>query len=305
MGAVRKIGKVWKSKPTVEGAGVNLKRAFGPEHVPQFDPFLLLDDFHSDDPEDYLPGFPWHPHRGIETITYVYDGRVEHGDSMGNEGVIEPGDVQWMTAGSGVVHQEMPKGGEDGLMWGSQLWANLPASHKMMPPRYRGITADEIPEVELEGGVTVKVVCGEVNGAQGPVRDVMVEPEYLDVAMPAGGEFRHAIPRGHTAFAYVIDGGAYFDPDRDAYAHEVVGRNYFDLERSCACGAESLVLYEDGDEVAVATEDSPARFLLVSGRPIGEPIAWQGPIVMNTQEELRTAFEEYEAGALVRDDRRQ
>jgi hypothetical protein len=209
-----------------------------------------------------------------------------------------------MTAGSGVIHQEMPKGDANGLMWGSQLWANLPASHKMIPPRYREITSREIPEVSLGEGIKVKVVCGEVEGERGPVRDVVVEPEYLDVTVPAGIEFTHAIAGGHTAFAYVIDGEAYFDPERDAYAHEVVGSSYFDLERRCLCGPESLVLYEDGEEVVVAAGEVPVRFLLVSGKPIGEPVAWQGPIVMNTREELRIAFEEYEAGTLVREDRR-
>ncbi len=300
MGSVRKIAKVWKSKPTVEGAGVHLKRAFGYNEVPLFDPFLLLDDFHSDEPDHYLKGFPWHPHRGIETITYMLEGRVEHGDSMGNSGVIEPGDVQWMTAGGGIVHQEMPKGSESGMMWGLQLWANLPASHKMMDPRYRGLTATQIPEVSVEGGVTVKVVCGEVEGVKGPVQDVVVEPEYLDVSVPAGATFTHAVPRGHNVFAYVLDGEAYFDPERDAFAHQAVGANYFDFPPRCVCGAEHLLLYGDGDEVSVATREKPVRFLLVSGRPIGEPVAWYGPIVMNTQEELRVAFEEYENGTFLK-----
>lgn len=299
MGSVRKIAKVWKSKPTIEGAGVHLKRAFGPDEVPRFDPFLLLDDFHSDEPDHYLKGFPLHPHRGIETITYMLEGRVEHGDSMGNSGVIEPGDVQWMTAGGGIVHQEMPKGSESGMMWGLQLWANLPAAHKMMEPRYRGLTAAQIPEVSVEGGITVKVVCGEVEGVKGPVQDVVVEPEYLDVSMPAGATFTHAVPRGHNVFAYVLDGEAYFDPERDAFAHRAVGANYFDFPPRCVCSAEHLLLYEDGDEVAVETREQSVRFLLVSGRPIGEPVAWYGPIVMNTQQELRTAFKQYEDGTFL------
>lgn len=300
MKAVRRISKVWKSKPTIEGAGVHLKRAFGYYQVPLFDPFLLLDDFHSNNPVEYLKGFPWHPHRGIETITYVLHGRVEHGDSMGNKGVISSGDVQWMTAGSGIIHQEMPKGDDDGLMWGFQLWANLPASHKMMDPRYRGLVSAEIPETTLKGDIRVKVICGEVEGVVGAVRDVVIEPEYLDVVVPPDTVFTHPVKRGHTAFAYVTEGEGYFDPERNAYAHEVVGENYFDFQRSCACGAESLVLYGDGDEVIVSSQEKPVRFLLVSGQPIGEPVAWYGPIVMNSQEELRVAFEEYERGTFIR-----
>lgn len=300
MQSVRKISKVWKSKPVIEGAGVHLKRAFGYHEVPLFDPFLMLDDFHSNYPPHYVQGFPWHPHRGIETITYVLHGRVEHGDSMGNEGVIASGDVQWMTAGSGVIHQEMPKGDNDGLMWGFQLWANLPASRKMMGPRYRGIVRKEIPEVTLEGGIRVKIVCGEVGGVKGPVQDVVVSPTYLDVTVPPETTFAHPATLGHRVFAYVVDGEGYFDPDRDAYAHEVAGDNYFDMKRQCACSAENIVLYEDGTEVAVTTRDRPVRFLLISGRPIGEPVAWYGPIVMNTQEELRIAFEEYEKGTFIK-----
>ncbi len=300
MNSVRTISKVWKSKPTTEGAGVHLKRAFGYYQVPQFDPFLMLDDFHSDNPEDYLKGFPWHPHRGIETITYVLHGKVEHGDSMGNKGIISSGDVQWMTAGSGIIHQEMPKGREDGLMWGFQLWANLPASHKMMPPRYQGLVASEIPEATLKGNVRVKVICGEVDGVKGSVRDVVIDPEYLDVTMPPETTFVHPIKRGHTAFAYVVEGEAYFDPERNAYAHEVVGANYFDMQRKCTCCAENLLLYGDGDQVEITTQDKPARFLLVSGMPIGEPVAWYGPIVMNTKEELQIAFDEYEKGTFIK-----
>ncbi len=300
MNSIRRIAKVWTSRPTIEGAGVHLKRAFGYYQVPLLDPFLLLDDFHSDDPAQYLPGFPWHPHRGIETITYILQGRVEHGDSMGNKGVIESGDIQWMTAGGGIIHQEMPKGSEDGLMWGSQLWANLPASHKMMEPRYRGITGGEIPEVTMAGNVRVKIICGNIAGVQGPVRDVVVDPEYLDVSVPPQTVFTHPIKQGYTAFAYIIEGEGYFDPERNAFAHEVVGVNYFDMERRCACGIENLVLYGDGDEVVVTTHMHPVRFLLVSGKPIGEPVAWYGPIVMNTREELRIAFEEYEKGTFIR-----
>jgi redox-sensitive bicupin YhaK (pirin superfamily) len=260
----------------------------------------MLDDFHSDRPADYLKGFPWHPHRGIETITYVIHGRVEHGDSMGNEGTIATGDVQWMTAGSGIIHQEMPRGDDKGLMWGFQFWANLPASQKMMAPRYRGIVSGEIPEVTLEGGVRAKVICGEVEGVKGPVRDVVVDPAYLDITVPPETTFRHPIRRGHKVFAYVVNGEGYFDPERNPFAHEVVGDNYFDMKRKCVCGAESLILYDDGDEVEITAQEIPVRFLLVSGKPIGEPVAWYGPIVMNTQEELRIAFEEYEKGTFIK-----
>jgi hypothetical protein len=297
---MRKISKVWQSKPTVEGAGVHLKRAFGYNQVPLFDPFLMLDDFHSSTPADYLKGFPWHPHRGIETITYVLHGRVEHGDSLGTRGVIESGDVQWMTAGSGIIHQEMPKGDDTGLMWGFQFWANLPASHKMMDPRYRGIAAAEIPEVALKGGVRARVICGAIGGVKGPVGEVIIDPTYLDVTVPPGTTFTHPIKRGHKAFAYVVEGEGFFDAERNAFAHEVVGSSYFDMKRRCACSAENLILYGDGDAVEIATGEPPVRFLLVSGRPIGEPIAWYGPIVMNTQEELRVAFEEYEKGTFIK-----
>jgi hypothetical protein len=260
----------------------------------------MLDDFRSDDPAEYLPGFPWHPHRGIETITYVLQGDVEHGDSMGNKGDIRSGDVQWMTAGSGIIHQEMPKGDPSGRMEGFQLWANLPASQKMMAPRYRDVRREQIPEVSLEGGVKAKIICGEVEGVRGPVGDIVIDPQYLDVTVPANASFTHSIKRGHTVLAYVIEGKGYFDEERDPFAHEVVGRSYFDLERECICGAEALILYEDGDRVSISAKDEPLRFLLVSGKPIGEPVAWYGPIVMNTQEELRVAFDEYRSGTFIK-----
>ena len=299
-GTTRKIKTVSKSTPTIEGAGVHLKRAFGYSQVPQFDPFLMLDDFRSDDPAKFLPGFPWHPHRGIETITYVINGDVEHGDSMGNKGDITVGDVQWMTAGSGIIHQEMPKGDPSGRMGGFQLWANLPASQKMMEPRYRDVRSEQIPEVSLDGGVKVKIICGEVDAVRGPVHDIVIDPEYLDVAVPPSCSFKHPIKRGHTAFAYVIEGTGYFDDEQDAFSHEVIGRNYSDLDRKCICGDGDLVLYEDGDHVSINAKDGPLRFLLVSGRPIGEPVAWYGPIVMNTQEELRVAFDEYQKGTFIK-----
>jgi redox-sensitive bicupin YhaK (pirin superfamily) len=300
MSMVRKIKKILKSKPTIEGAGVHLKRAFGYYQVPLLDPFLLLDDFHSDNPHDYIKGFPWHPHRGIETITYMLKGEVEHGDSMGNKGTIHAGDIQWMTAGSGIIHQEMPKGRKDGAMWGFQLWANLPASHKMMDPRYRDVKVDSIPEIALDNGTKIKIICGNVNGVRGPVKDIMIEPEYLDIAVQPKSSFKHRVKTGHTVFAYVIEGAGYFDEVRDPYAYEIEGANYFDLNRDCLINNESLVIFNDGNEVSVSTGDKPVRFLLISGKPIGEPVAWYGPIVMNTQEELKTAFEEYRNGTFIK-----
>ncbi|MEK7408224.1 MAG: pirin family protein [Acidobacteriota bacterium] len=300
MSTFRKINRILRSTPTIEGAGVHLKRAFGFHDVPLFDPFLLLDDFHSTNPAQYLSGFPWHPHRGIETITYVFAGIVEHGDSMGNRGVIRSGDIQWMTAGSGIIHQEMPKGREDGLMWGTQLWANLPASHKMMDPRYRDVQSRDVPDVALDGDVKVKVICGEVKGVRGPVRDIVIDPQYLDVAVPPRTSLSFPVKPGHCAFAYVIEGRAYFEQERDAYAYEVEGSNYFDFKRDCLVGPESAILYDDGDQLAISTETDPVRFLLISGQPLREPVAWGGPIVMNTRAELRKAFEEYEKGTFLK-----
>jgi redox-sensitive bicupin YhaK (pirin superfamily) len=298
--SVRPIKKVWKSRPTIEGAGVHLKRAFGFNEVPQFDPFLLLDDFRSGNPNDYRRGFPWHPHRGIETITYVLDGEVEHQDSMGNGGVITSGDIQWMTAGSGILHQEMPKGDRKGRMDGFQLWANLPARDKMMDPRYRDVKSGSVPVVKTAEGATIRIIAGKVEGVQGPVRDIVTDPEYLDVSLPAGEIFTHPVKAGHTVFAYVIEGEGYFEPGRDPFAHEAVGANYFDMKNPCSCGAETLILYGSGNSIMVTTEKHPVRFLLISGRPLQEPVAWYGPIVMNTNEELRIAFEEFEKGTFVK-----
>jgi redox-sensitive bicupin YhaK (pirin superfamily) len=297
---VRRIKKILKSKPTIEGAGVHLKRAFGYGHVPQFDPFLMLDDFRSDNPDHYMPGFPWHPHRGIETITYVLEGEVEHGDSMGNKGIISSGDVQWMTAGSGIIHQEMPKGDKRGRMGGFQLWANLPAKQKMMDPRYRDVERKTIPEVKRKDGTTIRVICGEVDGTQGPVKHIVIDPEYLDVSVPGKTTFLHKVKSGHTVFAYVFEGEAYFDKGKDSFAYEVEGANYFDFKRECLVQSESLVLYGDGDEICVTAQDKAVRFLLVCGKPLKEPVAWYGPIVMNTQEELKKAFEEYDNGTFIK-----
>ena len=299
--AVRRIRTVNKGIPTIEGAGVHLKRAFGYSEVPKFDPFLMLDDFHTSEPSEYLAGFPWHPHRGIETITYVLQGLVEHGDSMGNQGAIGAGDVQWMTAGSGIIHQEMPQKSPTGTMWGLQFWANLPAAKKMMPPRYRDVKAAEIPSVDLAGGASAKVVAGELKGIRGPVRDIVIDPEFLDVSLPASGAFAHKVKPGHTVFAYVLEGEGRFDRGQDAFSHEGFGAGWSDVSRDCLCGPESVVLYEgEGDRVEISAGRKPLRFMLLSGKPLGEPVAWRGPIVMNTREELRAAFAELEAGTFIK-----
>jgi redox-sensitive bicupin YhaK (pirin superfamily) len=300
MAAIRKIRKVFKSKPTIEGAGVHLNRAFGSSELPLFDPFLLLDDFRSDNPEHYLKGFPWHPHRGIETITYVLEGDVEHGDSLGNKGIISSGDIQWMTAGSGIIHQEMPKGDEKGRMYGFQLWANLPSRQKMMNPRYRDVKRDQIPEIKLSNDVSINVISGEVEGVKGPVQDIVIDPEYLDVTIPVNSEFRHPTKQGHTVFIYIIEGQGYFCREKNPFTYEVEGTNYFDIQRDPFVSNGMIVLFDDGDEIMAFTEESSVRFLLISGKPIGEPIAWYGPIVMNTNEELQVAFQEYEQGTFIK-----
>ena len=279
---VRKIKKISESIPTLEGAGVRLKRVFGFHGIKELDPFLLLDDFHSDNPEDYIAGFPWHPHRGIETITYMIHGEVKHEDSLGNKGTIKAGDVQWMTAGSGIIHQEMPVR-QDGILAGLQLWANLPKSHKMMHPRYREVLSQDIPEIVIDKKTKVRIIAGEINGTKGPVQDIVIDPEYLDVSMESNTEFTHLVKEGHTVFAFIMLGSAYFDADQESLVN-----------------SEHLVLFEDGDSVKIQTEEENARFILVSGKPIGEPIAWRGPIVMNTNLELRIAFEEYQKGTFIK-----
>lgn len=279
MPQIREVARVVEARETVEGAGVRLRRVFGHRDVPLFDPFLMLDDFRSDRPEDHLAGFPWHPHRGIETVTIMLDGRVEHGDSIGNAGSIGAGDVQWMTAGSGIVHQEMPKP-VDGKMGGFQLWVNLPRSHKMMEPRYQEIRAADIPVVGEGTGVTVRVIAGRREGIVGPVREIVAEPDVFDVTMAPGAVFVHGVRPGHTVSAYIIGGSGRFGA--------------LDLrEYQCA-------LFGDGDEVRIGSPLSSLRFLFFSGRPIREPIAWSGPIVMNNREELEEAFREYREGTFVR-----
>jgi redox-sensitive bicupin YhaK (pirin superfamily) len=300
MKKTRPIQKVLKSKSTLEGAGVHLKRAFGYSQVPMFDPFLMLDDFRSDDLKLYLKGFPWHPHRGIETITYMLKGTVEHGDSMGNKGVIGSGEVQWMTAGSGIIHQEMPKGDEKGMMGGFQLWANLPASHKMMDPRYRDVKSHQIPEVSTGDGATIKIICGEIKGTRGPVRDIITDPEYLDITVPAGSKLIHSTKPGYTVFAYIIEGKGYFCSEKNPFSYEIEGTSYFDMQRNPFLTNGNLVLFRDGEQIVVSAEDESVRFLLMSGKPLHEPVAWYGPIVMNTQEELEIAFEEYRNGTFIK-----
>ena len=296
----RRIRKVVKSHATVEGAGVHLHRAIGLGAPEEYDPFLLLDDFRSDVPADYRLGFPWHPHRGMETITYVLRGEVEHRDNLGNRGGIAAGDLQWMSAGSGIIHQEMPKGDPDGSMHGFQLWANLPAAHKMSEPRYRGIVSAEIPEVADPSGAVIRVIAGSAHGVAGQVRDVVTHPEYLDVTVPAGQTFTRATARGHTVFAYVIAGQGIFNHQRDPYSYQAEGDTYFDQERDRFIGDRHLVAFADGDRVVVGAAGEPVRFLLISGKPIGEPIAWRGPIVMNTQDELRVAFDELDRGTFIK-----
>jgi len=296
----RKILKVMKSKPTLEGAGVHLRRAFGFGATELFDPFLLLDDFRGEQPSDYMKGFPWHPHRGIETITYVLAGEVEHGDSMGNKGVIGPGDVQWMTAGSGIVHQEMPKASNDGRMYGFQLWANLPRVQKMMDPRYREVKSNEIPLVKLENGAAIRVVSGTVNGVCGPVQDIVIEPEYLDISLPANTSYTHPTQPGYTVFAYVFEGKARFCVEQEPFDYEAEGDNYFDLKQDPYLENHSLVVFGDGGQVQITTAEESVRFLLISGKPLREPVAWYGPIVMNTEEELRVAFKEYQDGTFIK-----
>ena len=264
----------------MEGAGVHLNRLFGYNEAPTFDPFLMLDDFRSDTPEHYLKGFPWHPHRGIETITYILKGDVEHSDSLGNKGVISSGDVQWMTAGSGIVHQEMPKGDVNGSMHGFQLWANLPASQKMTLPKYRDITADKVPEVQVQNGVKIKVIAGIMEGVSGPMDDIVIDPQFFDCTVPAGQTFVHKVDPSYTAFIYVIGGNGTTD--------------------NTALENGDLVLFENGDQLSITASCSPLRFLLLTGKPLHEAVAWQGPIVMNTQEELTIAFQEYQDGTFIK-----
>jgi hypothetical protein len=299
--SIRPVKSIVQSKPTLEGAGVKLRRAFGFGETSEFDPFLLLDDFRNDKPADYLAGFPWHPHRGIETITYVLAGEVEHGDSLGNRGKMGAGDVQWMTAGSGILHQEMPKGDAQGRMHGFQLWANLPSSLKMTAPRYQDIPAKAIPEVVDDDGTRVRVVCGDFWGKRGPVEGVAADPRYLDISVPPGKRKTLPVELGRHAFAYVFEGSGSFSDsskpfgvltEKDTPSGETLVR-----ERT---GNRSLVLFDSGDEITVQAGEEGIRFLLVSGKPIEEPVAWYGPIVMNTKAELQTAVNELNSGTFIK-----
>ena len=300
--ATRNVKRLVKAKPTVEGAGVRLRRAFGFGATADYDPFLLLDDFRNDRPEDYAAGFPWHPHRGIETITYVLAGSVEHGDSMGNRGSIGAGDIQWMTAGRGIVHQEMPKGDEQGRMHGFQLWANLPASLKMTEPRYQEVKAADVPAAHDDDGSQVRIVCGSYRGLQGPVEDVAARPVYLDVSIPAGRRKTLPVETTSSAFAYVFAGAGKFCNASLPLAVPTEAAGWADTHPPSEAGNRTLVLFDRGDTVEVEAGEEGLRFLLVSGQPLEEPVAWYGPIVMNTQEELRHAFEQLEAGTFLRPD---
>jgi len=282
MSPYRTIHKILTSKPTLEGAGVKLKRVFGYYEKSLLDPFLLLDNFGSDNPDDYLAGFPWHPHRGIETVTYMIDGKVEHGDSLGNKGVIFSGDVQWMTAGSGIIHQEMPHRFE-GTMRGFQLWVNLPQSHKMMEPRYRDVKKETIPEFSPDPNVKIKIIAGQINGAKGPVQDLIVDTEYFDIKISANSEFEMNVNKDYKMFAFVFQGSGYFEPDKNNLIN-----------------ADQLVILENGEKIKISTAKEAVRFLFVAGKPLNEPIAWRGPIVMNSDEELAVAFQEYRNGTFIK-----
>jgi len=298
--SLRPVKNIFPTTPTLEGAGVKLQRAFGFGKTAEFDPFLLFDDFRNEHPEDYLAGFPWHPHRGIETITYVLAGEVAHGDSLGNKGRMTAGDVQWMTAGSGILHQEMPSGDRQGRMHGFQLWANLPAALKMTDPRYQDIPSSAIPEVTEDDGTHARIICGTFWGKQGPVEGVAADPSYVDISVPPGKRKRIQVETARNAFAYVFAGAGTF---RDASEPQaVLTESAVDPSAAPTYDASnrSLVLFDRGDEIVVQAGPEGIRFLLVSGKPLEEPVAWRGPIVMNTQEELRQAMNELQAGTFIR-----
>ena len=298
--SLRPVRRLIEAKPTLEGAGVRLRRAFGFGNTSEFDPFLLLDDFRNDIPEDYLAGFPWHPHRGIETITYVLAGTVEHGDSLGNHGAIGAGDIQWMTAGKGIIHQEMPKGDSLGQMHGFQLWANLPASLKMTAPRYQEIKGPEIPELTDDDGTRVRLVCGSFWGKRGPVEGIAADPVYVDVSVPPGKRKTLPVETTRHAFAYVFAGSGKFCNASGPLAVPTEGIKWLETAPPTAAGNRSLVLFDSGENVAVQAGDEGIRFLLVSGKPLQEPVAWYGPIVMNTQAQLQQAFEELREGTFLK-----
>jgi len=297
----RPVRHIVESQPTIEGAGVKLRRAFGFGDTDETDPFLLLDDFRNDRPADYLAGFPWHPHRGIETITYVLSGTVTHADSLGNQGAMGAGDVQWMTAGRGILHQEMPQGDAAGRMHGFQLWANLPASLKMTAPRYQDVAAKDVAERTDDDGTHVRVVCGEFWGRRGPVDGIAADPLYLDVRVPPGQRKRLPIDTRRNAFAYVFEGSGDFrdaSPPQGVLTEKPGPIETFERQWT---GNRSLVLFGGGDEVSVQAGEQGIRFLLVAGKPICEPVAWYGPIVMNTAAELRQAVSELRGGTFIRE----
>ncbi|MSR83005.1 MAG: pirin family protein [Candidatus Latescibacteria bacterium] len=298
--SIRAVQQIIQAKPVVEGAGVRLRRAFGFGETEKFDPFLLFDDFRNDNPGDYLAGFPWHPHRGIETITYVLAGTVDHGDSLGNRGTMGAGDVQWMTAGSGILHQEMPKGDPKGRMHGFQLWANLPSSHKMTSPRYQDVNSAEIPEITDDDGTQVRIVCGSFWGKTGPVEGVAADPRYLDVWVPPGQSKTLPVETYRHAFAYVFEGAGSFRDASQPLPVQTERVGVQGIEAVEQTGNRSLVLFDSGDEVRVQAGEEGIRFLLVSGKPLQEPVAWRGPIVMNTNEQLRLAYAELNAGTFIK-----
>ena len=297
--SLRPVKRIIESKPTLEGAGVKLRRAFGFGETGAYDPFLLLDDFRNERPEDYLKGFPWHPHRGIETITYVLSGTVDHQDSLGNAGSLGSGDVQWMTAGSGILHQEMPKGNKTGQMHGFQLWANLPSSLKMTDPRYQDIPSAEIPEIADDDGTKVRIVCGDFWGKRGPVDGIASDPLYLDVWVPPGKKKSIPVESSRNVFAYIFAGSGTFRDASQPFGVLTEKEDTQTLVRETT-GNRSLVLFDSGDEITVQAGDEGIRFLLVSGKPIREPVAWYGPIVMNTQAELRQALTELNDGTFIK-----
>jgi redox-sensitive bicupin YhaK (pirin superfamily) len=300
--SLRPVKDIRQSVPTMEGAGVQLRRAFGFGTTSDFDPFLLLDDFRNENPDAYIAGFPWHPHRGIETITYVLAGTVEHGDSLGNRGRMGAGDVQWMTAGSGILHQEMPKGDTDGRMHGFQLWANLPSSLKMTAPRYQDISAADIPEVTDDDGTRARIIIGNFWGKSGPVEGVAADPRYLDISVPPGKTKRIPVDRANNAFAYVFAGSGTFrdSSDPQAVKTEVVNPGAKDDGSFDEVTNRSLVVFDRGDEIVVRAGNQGIRFLLVSGKPLEEPVAWRGPIVMNSNVELQQAYAELRAGTFIK-----
>lgn len=301
--SLRPVKRIIEAKPTLEGAGVHLRRAFGFGNTADFDPFLLLDDFRNDIPEDYLAGFPWHPHRGIETITYVLAGEVEHGDSLGNRGAIAAGDVQWMTAGRGIIHQEMPKGDAAGRMHGFQLWANLPSALKMTPPRYQEIQSGDIPEIIEDDGTRVRIICGRYGSRRGPVDGIAADPTYLDISVPPGRSCVLPVETTRHAFAYVFAGAGNFCNASGPLAVPTEPVGWAETHPPAAVQDRSLVLFDRGDELAVKAGEDGMRFLLVSGQPLEEPVAWYGPIVMNTQEQLRQAYRELEQGKFLVDNK--